>query len=61
MTEHNNTEQISENDLIAQRHAKLKALQEKAAEQGKTAYPNTFKREDYCQDLQNQEFPDTFV
>ena len=54
MTEHNNTEQISENDLIAQRHAKLKALQEKAAEQGKTAYPNTFKREDYCQDLQNQ-------
>ena len=56
MTEHNNTEQISENDLIAQRHAKLKALQEKAAEQGKTAYPNTFKREDYCQDLQNQEF-----
>ena len=54
MTEHNNTEQISENDLIAQRHAKLQALQEKAAEQGKTAYPNTFKREDYCQDLQNQ-------
>ena len=54
MTEHNNTEQISENDLIAQRHAKLEALQQKAAEQGKTAYPNTFKREDYCQDLQNQ-------
>ncbi|MFC0820772.1 lysine--tRNA ligase [Moraxella marmotae] len=43
---------ISENDLIAQRHAKLEILQQKAAEQGKTAYPNTFKREDYCGDLQ---------
>ncbi|MDH2272467.1 lysine--tRNA ligase [Moraxella porci] len=54
MTEQTQAEHISENDLIAQRHAKLQALQEKAAEQGKTAYPNTFKREDYCQDLQNQ-------
>ena len=54
MPEHNHTEQISENDLIAQRHAKLEALQQKAAEQGKTAYPNTFKREDYCHGLQNQ-------
>lgn len=54
MTEQTQAERISENDLIAQRHAKLQALQQKAAEQGKTAYPNTFKREDYCQDLQNQ-------
>lgn len=54
MTEQTQAKHISENDLIAQRHAKLKALQQKAAEQGKTAYPNTFKREDYCQDLQNQ-------
>lgn len=54
MTEHNSTEQISENDLIAQRHAKLQSLQKKAAEQGKTAYPNTFKRKDYCQDLQDK-------
>ncbi len=54
MTEQTQAEHISENDLIAQRHAKLEALQQKAAEQGKTAYPNTFKREDYCQDLQNQ-------
>lgn len=54
MTEQTQAERISENDLIAQRHAKLEALQQKAAEQGKTAYPNTFKREDYCQDLQNQ-------
>ncbi|OBX83223.1 lysine--tRNA ligase [Moraxella nonliquefaciens] len=46
--------QISENDLIAQRLAKLQELQTKAQANGKTAYPNTFKREDYAQDLQDQ-------
>ncbi|WFF37826.1 lysine--tRNA ligase [Moraxella nasibovis] len=46
--------QLSENDLIAQRHAKLKDLENKAKENGKTAYPNTFKREDYAGDLQAQ-------
>ncbi len=50
----NHTAEISENDLIAQRHAKLAELQDKAAAEGKTAYPNTFKREDYCQDLQDK-------
>lgn len=57
MTQNNQTPSettLSENDLIAQRHAKLKQLQEQAHTQGKTAYPNTFKREDYCQDLQQQ-------
>lgn len=43
-----------DNDLIAQRHAKLATLQQQAAKQGKTAYPNTFKRENYCGDLQAQ-------
>lgn len=46
--------QISENDLITQRHAKLQELQMKAQANGKTAYPNTFKREDYAADLQTQ-------
>ncbi|WP_338755709.1 lysine--tRNA ligase [Moraxella lincolnii] len=46
--------QISENDLIAQRLAKLQELQTKAQANGKTAYPNTFKREDYAQDLQEK-------
>lgn len=56
MTQHTATPEqaISENDLIAQRHAKLKQLQQQAQEQGKTAYPNTFKREHYCADLQAQ-------
>ena len=45
---------LSENDLIAQRHAKLKQIQETAKEAGKTAYPNSFKREHYAADLQEQ-------
>lgn len=45
---------ISENDLIAGRLAKLQVLENKAKEVGKTAYPNTFKRKDYAQDLQTQ-------
>lgn len=41
------------NQLIAQRLEKLDELKQKAHANGKTAYPNTFKREHYCQDLQN--------
>lgn len=47
-------QQISENDLIAQRHAKLKQIQDKALEQGTSPWPNTFKREHYAADLQQQ-------
>ena len=57
MTQNNaqsTSEQISENDLIAQRHAKLKQIQEKAQETGTSPWPNTFKREHYAQDLQEQ-------
>ena len=46
--------EVSENELIAQRHHKLQILSQKASEQGKTAYPNTFKPSDYCGDLQKQ-------
>lgn len=46
--------QLLENELIAQRHAKLQDLEQKAKTHGKTAYPNTFKREDYAADLQAQ-------
>lgn len=42
----------SENELIAQRHAKLERLKA----QNKSAYPNDFRREDYCGDLQAQFF-----
>lgn len=45
---------ISENDLIAQRHAKLKQIEEQAKEKGVSPWPNTFKREHYAQDLQDQ-------
>ena len=45
---------ISENDLIAQRHAKLKQIQDVAKETGKSPLPNTFKREHYAADLQEQ-------
>jgi lysyl-tRNA synthetase class 2 len=44
---------ISENDLIAQRHAKLKQIQDVAKETGKSPWPNTFKRE-HAADLQEQ-------
>lgn len=57
MTQHNaqstSEHTISENDLIAQRHAKLKQIKEQAEETGKSPWPNTFKREHYAQDLQN--------
>ncbi|MBF7687000.1 lysine--tRNA ligase [Acinetobacter rathckeae] len=45
---------ISENDLIAQRHAKLKQIQTQAKENGTSPWPNTFKREHYAGDLQAQ-------
>ena len=45
---------LSENDLIAQRHAKLKQIQDTAKQTGKSPWPNTFKREHYAADLQEQ-------
>ncbi len=57
MTQHNPTaaeDVINENDLIAQRLSKLKQLQQYAEQKGTTVYPNTFKRENYCGDLQKQ-------
>ena len=43
------TENLSENDLILQRRAKLDALREKGI-----AYPNTFRRDSLSGDLRNQ-------
>ncbi|MDE2419976.1 MAG: lysine--tRNA ligase [Gammaproteobacteria bacterium] len=43
--------QVSENELIAQRHAKLKAIIDKTAATGGNAFPNTFRRNHYAQDL----------
>ncbi len=55
MTQQSSNQDIqNENDIIAQRHAKLKTLKQQANQQGKTAYPNTFRRSDYCQDLQEK-------
>ena len=58
MTQHNAQstyeQAISENDLIAQRHAKLEHIKEHAKETGVSPWPNTFKREHYAQDLQDQ-------
>lgn len=58
MTQHNaqstSEPTISENDLIAQRHAKLKQIQEQAKKKGTSPWPNTFKRENYAEDLQAQ-------
>lgn len=48
------TELIDTNELIRQRLEKLDILKQKASEQGKTAYPNTFKPADYCADLQDK-------
>ena len=59
MTQHNaqSTSEpiISENDLIAQRHAKLKQIQEQAQAKGTSPWPNTFKREHYAEDLDKKE------
>jgi lysyl-tRNA synthetase class 2 len=43
--------QVSVNEMIAQRHAKLKSIQEKTALTGGNAFPNTFRRNHYAQDL----------
>ena len=45
---------VNVNQLIAERHAKLKVLQEQAKASGKSAFPNTFRREHYAGDLQTQ-------
>ncbi|MCG8672283.1 MAG: lysine--tRNA ligase [Pseudomonadales bacterium] len=52
MTEQNQNEPLSqedENKLIAERRGKLKQIREQ-----RNAFPNGFRREDYCQDLQDQ-------
>ncbi len=55
MTQQSSNQDIqNENDIIAQRHAKLQTLKQQANQQGRTAYPNTFRRSDYCQDLQEK-------
>jgi len=54
MTDQIKTELTDTNELIRQRLEKLDVLKQKASEQGKSAYPNTFKREDYAQDLQEK-------
>jgi lysyl-tRNA synthetase class 2 len=45
---------VSENDLIAQRHAKLKTITENAKQAGKSAWPNAFKPTHYAGDLQEK-------
>ncbi|OPH36044.1 lysine--tRNA ligase [Moraxella equi] len=54
MTDQTKTELADTNELIRQRLEKLDVLKQKASEQGKTAYPNTFKPADYCADLQDK-------
>ncbi|MCR8921644.1 lysine--tRNA ligase [Dasania sp. GY-MA-18] len=48
-TENNATQQGEENKLIAERRAKLADIREQ-----RNAFPNTFRRADYAQDLQNE-------
>ena len=43
----------NENHLIAERRAKLAARRERAAEQGKSAFPNDFRRDSLTVELQN--------
>ena len=43
----------NENHLIAERRAKLSARRERAAEQGKSAFPNDFRRDSLTVELQN--------
>ncbi len=43
----------NENHLIAERRAKLTARRERAAEQGKSAFPNDFRRDSLTVELQN--------
>ena len=46
MSKENNTEevQVDENELIAQRRAKLATLREDAAAENRNAFPNDFRR-----------------
>ena len=43
----------NENHLIAERRAKLAARRERAAEQGKSAFPNDFRRDSLTVELHN--------
>lgn len=54
MTNHHpiSEQQTDVNQLIAQRLEKLDVLKQKASQNGKTAYPNTFKPDAFCADLQ---------
>ena len=49
MSEENKDQRIDENKLIAERRKKLNILRE-----AKKAYPNSFRRDSYAQDLQEQ-------
>ncbi|MDM3869863.1 lysine--tRNA ligase [Porticoccus sp. W117] len=50
MTEQNT--QLDENKLIAERRSKLQAMRDEVATSGGTAFPNSFRRDSYCGDLQ---------
>ncbi|UTW45496.1 lysine--tRNA ligase [bacterium SCSIO 12696] len=54
MTEQNTQQDTfhEENKLVAERRAKLQAMRDEAAENGGTAFPNSFRRDSYCGDLQ---------
>ena len=54
MSNDQQTPQQDENKLIAERRAKLQAMRDGAAEQGGTAFPNSFRRDSYCGNLQSQ-------
>lgn len=54
MTDHIKTELTDSNELIRQRIEKLELLKQKASEQGKTPYPNTFRPDHFADDLQKQ-------
>ena len=46
--------QLDENKLIAERRAKLQTMRDEAATSGGTAFPNSFRRDSYCGDLQTE-------
>ncbi len=54
MTDQIKTELTDTNELIRQRLEKLELLKQKAGEQGKTPYPNTFRPDHFADDLQQQ-------
>ncbi len=53
MTDKQEDKAIDENKLIAERRAKLASIRERAAEEGKSAFPNDFQRTDYADKLQS--------